>query len=41
MMAFLAGGLALAAVAFGGALIGDPFAKPNATWTTTHHKAAP
>lgn len=40
MMAFLVGGLVLAAVAFGGAYVGDPFAK-NTNWTTEHRKAAP
>lgn len=48
MIGFLVGGLVLAAVAFGGAYVGDPFAKnlvftdasKNANWTTEHRKAA-
>lgn len=39
MIGFLVGGLVLAAVAFGGAYVGDPLAK-NSNWTTTHHRAA-
>ena len=49
MIGFLVGGLVLAAIAFGGAYVGDPFAKnlgvftdasKNTNWTTEHRKAA-